>query len=123
MNYSYKHFLKLKSKINKTINTRVVSDSMSPWIQTGAYIKVKICPLEEAKPWDVVLFWRKDKFICHILKEKNLSTFRTFPLRDLQHFVTLDAPSHRSNFLGVVTEPRFGFLQRLLLKLRFRKVF
>lgn len=122
MNYSYNHFLKLKSQKNQIIETRIISGSMSPWIQTGATVKVKILSYEEAKPWDVVLFWRNETFICHILKEKNPSYFLTFPLQDLEFFTKLDPPSHKSNFLGVVVSPQFGLLQKLMLKFKLRKM-
>ena len=122
MSCSYSQFTFLKLKQNKKIETRVVSGSMSPWIQAGATVTLEVCDYEKAKPWDIIIFWREDKLICHILKKKTRDYFQTFPLYNLDYSSILDPPSHHSNFLGVVCEPEFGFIQKLVLRFKFRKM-
>ena len=116
MKWNYKQFQLLKKKLHQTLDVRIISSSMEPWILTGSYVKVKIVRYEAIKPHDIVVYWRAEKLICHIVKRTYPSYFITSALNQPSKNKREDPPIHRENFLGVVIEPRFGFVRQFLLR-------
>lgn len=112
MNYSYKNFLFLKKGFYKRIQANVLSSSMEPWINLGERVTVKTCKPEDLKPCDIILFWRKNIFICHVFLRVEENFLITKPLSGNK----IDPPSHISNLLGVVVTPSFPRFQRYLLR-------
>lgn len=116
MNYTYREFKALKKKSNQPLEVRIITNSMNPWIKAGSHVKVKVCPVGELKPYDIILFWRADKLVCHILKEIDSNFVITAPLNQPKGKKIEDPPTHESHVLGKVTEPKFGWLHKFLLR-------
>ncbi|MBK9293997.1 MAG: hypothetical protein IPM57_06060 [Oligoflexia bacterium] len=53
------------------ITMSVASDSMKPHLNIGDKIKVKAATLDSLRKFDIIVFFRNDKFICHYVKYKN----------------------------------------------------
>lgn len=117
MKYSFPEFVAHK-KAGGTKSVQIISGSMLPWIGVNETISVECCQPVDLKPMDIIVFWIKDIYICHIyLKTEN------------NHLVTIglnnkdfDKPTHVNFLLGKVVDPKFGFIRTLLLKLKFRKM-
>lgn len=118
MNYSYNEFLSLKKRKGQSIKANISSNSMSPWLRSGDIVDAKVCNLKEVNPFDIVLFWRKNTFICHVFLKVEENFIFTKPLSGNE----IDPPTHKSNLLGVVHKPKFSFFQKTILKLTTRKI-
>lgn len=123
MSLSFEKFVFLKNQKNAELDIRIITGSMAPWIMAGSYTKVKIVGIEEVKPWDIVVFWRKDILICHIYFKRDDAVFYTFPLNHNQKLTRFDEPNPINHLLGVVIDPKFGFFQKLYFKWKSRKIF
>ncbi len=122
MSLSFEKFVFLKNQKNSELDIRIITDSMAPWIMAGAYTKVKIIGIEDIEPWDIVVFWKKDILICHIFFKREGDVFYTFPLNRNEKLTRFDEPNPVSHLLGVVIDPKFGFLQKLYFKWKSRKI-
>lgn len=116
MNYTYREFRRLRATTGKDLNIRIVTGSMKPWIQPGSYVKVKTARFEELKLWDIVIYWRKEALICHVVAKIDSAYIITSPLNKPFKKKLYDPPVHKSAILGVVTEPKFGLFHRLMLR-------
>ena len=112
MNYSYKKFLFLKRLEGHDFEATIQSGSMEPWLHMGDKIIGKKCNPEDLKPFDIILYWRKNILICHIFLRIEDNFLITKPLRGKN----VDPPIHIEHLLGVITKPKFGFFQKIILK-------
>lgn len=118
MNYSYNNFIQLKKSPRTSVKANILSSSMEPWLRIDDQVTVKTAKAEELKPFDIILFWRKDIFICHVFLKIDNDFLITKPL----HGKKIDPPSHTSNLLGIVTDPKFSFFQKIILRFLSRKI-
>lgn len=111
MKYSLLQFKKLK--INRgTHKVHIVSGSMEPWIGTNEVITVQIASIDEVSPYDIVVFWENDIFICHILISKSHNSFQTKALATNE----FDDPIDNKYLLGKVVSPKFSWWQKVMLR-------
>jgi hypothetical protein len=71
---NWAEFYILQQKISKDgffIST-IQSGSMSPLIPIGSEIKIIPCEARLLKRFDIVVFWHKDRAICHFLWHRNI---------------------------------------------------
>lgn len=118
MNYSYKKFLTLKRSQAKEIKANILSNSMEPWLRVDDQVTAKLIDYKEIEPFDIILFWRRDIFICHVFLKMEGDFLLTKPLRGNK----MDPPIHKSHFLGVVIDPKFSWFHKLILKLTTKKI-
>jgi hypothetical protein len=67
MNFTFIDFQVLKNKLRKTgsVEIRIVSGSMAPLLPVGSLASIEPCDFDHLNPFDLVVFFEEDKFICH----------------------------------------------------------
>lgn len=104
-------FLKLKEL--KTFRGRIVSDSMSPIINIGDFVDVKIGEMD-LKKFDIILIYQDARLICHTLWHINQSVepklFKTRNLRGVG-----DMPVSHDDYLGKVISHKLNLWQKIRL--------
>lgn len=111
-------YLLLKNKLAKDgrINCRIISGSMEPLIMTNDFVDIE--PLSgELKKFDILVFFQKDKLICHYVTHVNLSDGKIITANLIGGE---DLPFEKDQILGKVVNYKVGFWQKLKL-LRSRK--
>jgi len=120
----FKHYK--KELLQKgSIQCQIVSGSMEPIIKTSDLVTVE--PLiEEPKHFDILVFWEKNKFICHYLyhlnRKSSSSSESIYITRSLRNSAE-DLPLPRSHVLGVVVSHQLSFVRKakiILIRLKER---
>lgn len=114
--YSFKEFINIKKNLSKTFDVQILSGSMEPWIATNETITVKKCSPEELRPFDIIVYWKNDIFICHIFISLDENIIQTKPLTQNKS----DPPFDKSFLLGKVISPKFRWYHKLLLKIFYK---
>lgn len=113
MEVTFTQFIKLKHNLKPNTTVKVLSDSMSPYIHTHDLIKVSPLQSESIDIGEVIVFWRDNKLICHILIRKHPdSYYQTMGLSSSK----IDPKIHINNILGIVTSPRVGKCKKLIFR-------
>ncbi len=112
MKYQFKDFWRLKKSEQKQHQVEILSDSMEPWIRSHDRIEIEICDTNMLKKNDIIVYWREERLICHLLVDYKNHFLFTRGLKEKN----LDPPVHQSLFLGRIIKPRFNFFHKLLLK-------
>jgi hypothetical protein len=127
-------FLAAKSEIKDIgkLKVRVVSESMSPWLNVGDILTIRKCEIEKLKFPFIVAYWYDRKIFLHIFWRfnhmKNKMGNRTFSTRSLKAPCLNEGPHSINNFLGVLDyrvsklKVLFFFWKVLSNKIRFNKL-
>lgn len=113
MNYSFEDFLLYRNLIyqKKSIQIRIVSDSMAPFISINEMLEVQ--PLNgEPKRFDVIVFWESNKLVCHFLWKVHVDN-EYFFFKSLKHPRKTDDPVERQNVLGQVPQKKLSLYYKL----------
>ena len=112
MKYDFEKFQQLKKSSKEIVKVLILSNSMHPWISKGEKIQVKKCTPLELKPYDIIIFWKNNIFICHIY----IKTIDNFIITKNLHNNTYDLPTSEKHLLGRVIQPDFKWYHKLYLK-------
>jgi len=104
-------FLKQTLKVNT--KTKILSSSMEPYIYKNEIVEVSPVKIEELKVGDVLVFWRDEKLICHVLMKIDLDEKNSFFTKGINNR-SYDPPINKEFILGKVTKPSLGKVRRLL---------
>ncbi len=114
---SLPEFALLKKKIKENpLTILIVSSSLSPFIRKGSQVIVESHDFEKLSPFDIIVFWNKTALICHILYkfENGLALTKGLESKEFDPLV------ERKMYLGKVTNVRFNWFQKFLLKRQFK---
>ncbi len=116
---SLPEFVLLKKKIkNTSLTIHIVSSSLSPFVRKGAKVKVEAQEFEDLNPFDIIVFWNKTALICHIFYKFENGMALTKGLESKE----FDPYLERNLYLGKVTNVKFNWFQKWLLRRHFKKV-
>lgn len=126
MKVSLNDYKFLKKTLKENTKTKILSSSMEPYIYKDEIVEVSPTSIEDLRIGDVIVFWRDDKLICHILVGIDLTKEDSFFTKGLSNN-RLDPALNKDYILGKVSKPRLGAFRRLLFiliikfKSRFKK--
>ena len=106
----------LKRGLRQATQVKVLSGSMAPFIYKGDFVEVSPLVVDKILPGDVIVFWREDKLICHLLMKKRLAGSTTYLRTKGLSSGKYDDEVDEGCYLGVVTKPRIGFFRRIFFK-------
>lgn len=112
MKYNFEDLILYKNILlqKKTIQIRIVSDSMSPLIKSDEVLEIK--PLNSTlKRFDLVVFWHDDKLTCHFLWQIHIDHYYLF--KSLKHPRSCDPPIEKKFLLGQVHSRRLNTIQKI----------
>ena len=99
MKYSFTEFVAHK-KAGGTKSVQIISGSMQPWIGVNETILVECCTPSDLKPMDIIVFWIKDIYICHIYLKTEKNHLITIGLNNTE----FDKPTQENFLLGKDSE-------------------
>lgn len=117
MKFNLAEFKQIKKNLKPNHEISIVTGSMSPWIKPGETVFVSPSKIEELKPFDIIVYWQEENeiFVCHIFVEIRDNKLITKPLaRNIE-----DNPVPTALLLGKVTNPKFKWYHKLLLKFNY----
>jgi signal peptidase I len=117
MKVPFEKFIMLKKNLKGVTQVKVLSGSMTPFIYKGDIVEVTTLGVESVIPGDVIVFWRENKLICHLLMKKRTENGKTYLRTKGLSSGEYDDEIEEDLFLGVVTKPRIGTFRRIFFKL------
>ena len=121
------YLLQMRLSHTTEMTFKVVSDSMEPLIMTGEKIKVRSIKIDQLHLFDIIVFLKGEKLICHYIWHMNTlrswDGLRTLTTKNMPGGEDLPVPENQ--ILGIVTSHKIsGWLQlRLTLKFWLRRKF
>ena len=110
--------LQMELKLKGKLSINIASESMEPWLRKGAQGSISSQAFKDLRPFDIVIFKKDDNLVCHVLYQVIGDTFITKGLRSPK----FDDPNPKECLLGIVTEPKFNFFYKFILKREFDKL-
>lgn len=116
MKVPFEKFISLKKNLKKGQKVKILSGSMTPFIYKDDIVVIEPGKVESLKPGDVIVFWRENKLICHLLvRNKFVEGKMLLETKGLSSG-EYDEDVDPNMFLGVVTKPRLGFIKRIFFR-------
>tara|TARA_Y100000385_G_C12947397_1_gene573930 strand:+ start:16 stop:399 length:384 start_codon:yes stop_codon:yes gene_type:complete len=122
MKVSFKDFAFIKKSLKKNTDVKILSSSMEPYIYKDDIIKVSPINIESLKSGDPVVFWSKDKIVCHFLIKRIIQDDKTLYLTKGLSNDLFDEPLQQHHILGIVTSPTLPLWKRFIFSTYFRFV-
>lgn len=119
MKVSQQDFIFLKKTLKENTKTKILSSSMEPFIYKNEIIDVSPVRAEDLKVGDVLVFWRNDKLICHMLTNLESPEKDSVITKGINNS-KFDKPVHKDMILGIVVKPKLGIVKRFIFKLYLR---
>ena len=85
---------------------------MEPWIHKNESIKIKSVSPDKLKPYDIVVFWKKNILVCHVY----IKSMNGYIITQSLNSKNYDTPTKDFFVLGVVTDPSFKWYHKALFK-------
>lgn len=89
---------------------------MEPFISVGQKIKIAPFSPKTLKRFDTLVFWQKDKFICHFFYKTDRINGEEVYFTKALNGKKLDAPFKEEHILGVVTDPKLPSWKRFFMR-------
>lgn len=115
MQLSKEMFQQIKENLKPKTKTRVLSHSMEPYLSANETIEVSPYAFDKLRIGDVIVFWRDQTLICHLVMKINHSEKNSVITKGLSAD-EFDLPVYESDYLGLVTSPQLSWWRRLLFK-------
>lgn len=114
MKVSYEDFKELKKNFDKFTKVRIITPSMEPLILINDMVVISPLPkdLNDIRPYDILVFWQKNKLICHFFIKKENGMYITRGLNNKEK----DEPVQEDHLYGIVVKPKVGRIKRFFLK-------
>ena len=114
MKITYEEFKELKKNFDEFSKVRILTPSMAPLILVNDMVVVSPLPkdLNKIEPFDILVFWQKDKLICHFFIKNENGIYITRGLNNKYN----DEPVQEDHLYGIVIKPKVGRIKRFFLK-------
>ncbi len=96
---------------NQALPLKIASDSMEPLLKIGQEIKLVFKPIDDLRPFDLIVFLENERLVCHFYWHRN-SLDGSILTRSLKNPKLSDFPIHPDFYLGLVPDIRLGFAQK-----------
>lgn len=120
MKVTFEEFIILKKNLKPNTPTRILSDSMAPFIYKDETIFISPINVHDLKTGTPIVFWLDDILICHFFITKLNKNGKDYLITKGLNSHQFDPPLAMSQLLGIVSKPQIGFLKRFLFNLYFR---
>lgn len=104
-------FFKKKLAQNENLPLKIVSDSMEPLLKIGQEIHLTASPINELRPFDLIVFLENHKLVCHFYWHQNRHD-GTLLTRSLKRPRSSDFPIQPDHYLGRVVGIHLSFAQK-----------
>lgn len=120
MKVSIEKFLLLKKSIKNNTDTKILSSSMEPYIYKDDIIKVSPAKPEQLGPGSPIVFWSKNKLVCHFYIKEVYKDDKLYILTKGLNNDEFDDLVESNLILGIVTSPYIPKWKRIVFGLYFR---
>ncbi len=121
MKITIEEYLIIKKKFKDTLKVRIISNSMEPFIHTGEEILIQKFDPQSFKSYMPIVFWEKDRLICHFFIKKILKDNKIYYVSKSLSNKYYDELISEEFILGEVIEPKVSIMRKIIMHFVFYK--
>ena len=116
MKISESEFYILQNKLEDFMNIKVLTPSMAPLININDIVKIKKIDPNKIQPYDIIVFWQKNKLFCHFFIKKEGDFYIARGLNNKEY----DDKIEEKYLFGQVLKPEVGKVKKFFLRFLLR---
>lgn len=109
----------LKNRLVKEnkIEIKIISDSMEPFLKIEE--KIYTIPVtKDFEVFDLIVFWRDGKLICHFVWRNQISFNKTVVTRSFKNIYLDEKPVESRYILGFISNKKISFFTKIVIVLK-----